>query len=80
VINLREGKNKALNTSKKVQILYVSTDLQKFSTKENKISEYFQSEITRNDNSTLLNDVTNKKKECQSKTVNQDDFNVIELA
>jgi hypothetical protein len=76
---LREGKNKALNINKNYQLLNVSTDLKKFTTKDKKTIEYFRSQIINKVNNTCFNDMISKKKERLSMTVNQDDFNGIEF-
>jgi hypothetical protein len=76
---MSEIKSKALNTNKNFQLMDVITDLKKFAVKDKKVIEYFSSQIISILNSTLFNDMISKKKECLSKTVNQDDFDGIEF-
>jgi hypothetical protein len=41
VVIISEGENKAPNTNKNLQLLFVNTDLKKFTTKDKKTIEYF---------------------------------------
>jgi hypothetical protein len=79
VVMLSEGKDKTLNTNKNFQLLDVSIDLKKLTTKDKTAIKYFPGQIIINKNSSLFNDMISKKEECLSKTVNQDDFNDIEF-
>jgi hypothetical protein len=81
---MNQVKNKASNPNKNSQLLDVSIDLIKFTTRNKDVKvvktiEYFPSQINSNINSTMLNDMINKKKECLRKTIRQDDFNDIEF-
>jgi hypothetical protein len=71
-------KSKVLNRNNDFKLLYLGFILKKFATKE-KIKGYFTSEIINSVNITLFNDMINKKQEFNGKTINQDDFNNIEL-
>jgi hypothetical protein len=63
VITLSQVKNKKLNTNKNFQLLDISTDLNKFTTKDKKIIEYFPSQIINNVNNILFNSMISKKKD-----------------